>query len=131
VRPRGGDRVGDGLLVAATATSACGDHARAVELARAARDLRPGDGRLAFIVGERLADAGDPTAAQVFADLLVCGARGRTWHRHEVAARLVALATDPAASRRVLDALDAPRDCEPVDTPDLAGYLESLRAKLK
>jgi tetratricopeptide (TPR) repeat protein len=121
----------DGLLVAATAAAACGDHARAVELARAARDLRPGDGRLAFTVGERLADAGDPGAAQVFADLLICGAHGRTWHRHEVAARLVALATDPAAARRVLDALDARRECAPVDTPDLAGYLESLRAKLK
>jgi tetratricopeptide (TPR) repeat protein len=121
----------DALLVAATATAACGDHARAIELARAARDLRPGDGRLSFNVGERLADAGDPAAAQVFADLLICGAHGRTWHRHEIAARLVALATDPAASRRVLDALDAPRKCQPVDTPDLTGYLESLRTRLK
>jgi tetratricopeptide (TPR) repeat protein len=89
------------LLVATSAAAACGDHARAIELARAARDLRPGDGRLAFNFGERLADAGDPTAAQVL------------------------------TARRVREALDAPRACSPVDAPDLTGYLASLRAKLK
>lgn len=119
------------LLVAANAAAACGDHAHAIELARAARDRRPGDGRLAFNLGERLADAGDPDAVGVYADLLICGAHGRSWHRHELAARLVALATDPAASRRVREALDAPRTCPPVDTPELTGYLESLRTKLK
>lgn len=119
------------LLVAASAAAACGDHAHGIELARAARDRRSGDGRLAFTLGERLADAGDPAAAQVFAELLICGAHGRAWHRHEVAARLVALATDPAASRRVLEALDAPRTCPSVDTPELTGYLASLRTKLK
>ena len=118
------------LLVATSAAAACGDHARAVELARAARDLRPGDGRLVFTLGERLADAGDPHAAQELADLLICGAHGRAWHRHEVAARLLAIATDPASSRRVLDVLDAPRACSPVDTTDLTGYLKSLRSKL-
>lgn len=117
-------------LVAARAAAACGDHARAIELARAARDLRPGDGRLAFHLGERLAEAGDPGAARAYADLLICGAHDRAWHRHEIAARLVALATDPAASRRVREALDAPRACPPVDTPELTGYLESLRTKL-
>jgi tetratricopeptide (TPR) repeat protein len=121
----------ESLLVATTAAAACGDHARAVELARAARDLRPGDGRLAFTLGERLADAGDPLAAQQLADLLICGAHGRAWHRHEVAARLLTVAKDPASSRRVLDVLDAPRACSPVDTPDLTGYLESLRTRLK
>ncbi len=119
------------LQVAANATSACGDHARAIELARTARDLRPRDGRLIFQLGERLADAGDPTAADVFVELLVCGAYGRAWHRHELAARLTALATDPAATRRVRDALDAARTCAPVDAPDLAGYVASLRTKLK
>jgi tetratricopeptide (TPR) repeat protein len=119
------------LLVAANAAAACGDHTRAIELARAARDRRPGDGRLAFNLGERLADARDPAAAQVFADLLICGAHGRAWHRHEVAARLVALGTDPAASRQVREALDAPRACPPVDTPELTDYLGSLRTKLK
>lgn len=119
------------LLVAASAAAACGDHARAVEVARAARDLRPSDGRLAFNLGEHLADAGDPAAARVLADLLICGAHGRAWHRHEVAARLVAFATDPAASRRVLEELDAPRACPPVDTPELTRYLASLRIKLK
>jgi len=119
------------LLVAASATAACGDHARAIELARAARDRRPSDGRLAFNLGERLTDAGDPAAARVFADLLICGAHGRAWHRHELAARLVALATDPAASRRVLEELDAPRACPPVNAPKLTKYLASLRTKLK
>jgi tetratricopeptide (TPR) repeat protein len=118
------------LLVATNAAAACGDHARAIELARAALDRRPGDGRLAFTLGERLADAGDPTAAQVLGDLLICGARGRAWHRHEIAARLVALGTDPTASRRVREALDAPRTCPPVDPAELTGYLESLRTKL-
>jgi tetratricopeptide (TPR) repeat protein len=119
------------LLVAAKAAAACGDHTRAIELARAARDRRPGDGRLAFNLGERIADARDPAAAQVFADLLICGAHGRAWHRHEVAARLVALGTDPAASRQVREALDAPRACPPVDTQELTNYLGSLRTKLK
>jgi tetratricopeptide (TPR) repeat protein len=119
------------LLVATSAAAACGDHARAVELARAARDLRPGDGRLAFNVGERLADASDPAATQVLTDLLICGAHGHGWHRHEVAARLVALAADPAGARRVLEALDAPHACPPADVPELTGYLASLRTKLK
>jgi len=119
------------LLIATSAAAACGDHPRAIELARAARDRRPSDGRLASTLGERLAEAGDPAAASVFADLLICGAHGRAWHRHELAAHLVALATDPAAARRVLETLDAPRACPPVDTPDLTQYLESLRIKLK
>jgi tetratricopeptide (TPR) repeat protein len=121
----------DRLLVASNAAAACGDRVRAVELARAALDRRPGDGRLVFTLGERLIAAGDPSAPRVFADLLICGARGRAWHRHEVAARLIALATDQDASRRVRDALDAPRECQPVDTPDLKQYVESLHSRLK
>jgi tetratricopeptide (TPR) repeat protein len=119
------------LLVAASAAAACGDHPRAIELARVARDQRPRDGRLVFNLGERLADAGDPTAASVLAELLICGASGRAWHRHELAARLVAIAADPEASRRVREALDAPRACPPVATEELTGYLESLRSKMK
>lgn len=128
----------DALLLASNAAAACGDRPRAVELARAARDLRPTDGRLVFTLGERLADAADPEAATVLTQLLVCGAHGRPWHRHEVAARLLSFATGPGpdsstaptAARQVLAALDAPRPCPPVDEPDLAGYLETLRAKL-
>jgi tetratricopeptide (TPR) repeat protein len=119
------------LLVASNGAAACGDHARAVELARTALERRPDDGRLVFTLGERLAGAGDPSAVRVFADLLICGARGRAWHRHEAAARLVALATDAEASRRVREALDGPRDCQPVDNPDLKQYVESLRARLQ
>jgi tetratricopeptide (TPR) repeat protein len=118
------------LLVAASGAATCGDHARAVELARAAQALRPGDGRLTFTLGEHLADAGDPAAAPVLAELLICGAHGRAWHRHEVAARLLAIAVDPAATSRVRAALDAPRTCPPVDASELAGYVDALRAKL-
>jgi tetratricopeptide (TPR) repeat protein len=118
------------LLVASTAAAACGNHAQAIELARDARDRRPGDGRLTFTLGERLADAADPTAADVLAELLVCGAHGRAWHRHEVAARLVGIATDVAAARGVLAAMKATRTCAVVDPEELTGYLESLRAKL-
>lgn len=118
------------LLVASTAFAACGDHARAIALGRAARAQRPGDGRLAFHLAERLADAGDPGAPGALVELLVCGARGRAWHRHEVAARLVAIATDAAAAARVREALAAPPACEPVEPDDLAGYVRALRSKL-
>jgi tetratricopeptide (TPR) repeat protein len=118
------------LLVAASAAATCGDHPRAVELARAAQALRPGDGRLTFTLGEHLADAGDPAAAPVLTELLICGAHGRAWHRHEVAARLLAIAVDPTGVARVRAALDAPRTCPPIDAADLAGYVDALRAKL-
>lgn len=119
------------LGVASTAAAACGDHPRAVALARAARDLRPGDGRLVFNLAERLAEAGDPAAVDALVELLVCGARGRAWHRHEIAARLLALADIPEAARHALDALDAPRACTPADASDLARYLQSIRSRLK
>jgi tetratricopeptide (TPR) repeat protein len=118
------------LLLAASAAAACGDHPRAIELARAAQALRPGDGRLTFNLGEHLADAGAAEAITVLTDLLICGAHGRPWHRHEVAARVLSLATDAAAARRAREGLGAPRTCPAVDEADLAGYRDTLRARL-
>jgi thioredoxin-like negative regulator of GroEL len=121
----------DALLTASASAAAIGDAPQAVELARHAQRKRPGDGRLAFTVAERLVEAGDrATAAAGFSELLVCGAHGRPWHRHEVAGRLVALATDAASARLVIAALDARRTCTPIDPPDLARYVETLRGKL-
>lgn len=130
------------LLLASNATAACGDRAGAVELARAALALRPADGRLLFTLGERLADAALPDAIRVLSDLLICGTHGRPWHRHEVAARLLSFAVNttlPDAKPLVLAALDPSataasspaRTCAPVDEADLAGYLVTIREKLK
>lgn len=121
----------DALLVAATAAAVTGDHPLAIELAREATRLRPTDGRLAFTLGERLAAGGDhAAAADTFAQLLVCGAHGRPWHRHEVAGHLVALARDAASARTVASALDARRSCVPADPADLADYITAARGKL-
>jgi tetratricopeptide (TPR) repeat protein len=115
----------EALLTASAAEAAAQEPARALELAQAARAQRPGDGRLVFAVGGRLAEAGRRAeAASVLVELLVCGAHGRPWHRHEVAARLVELGTDTAK------ALDAKRACTPADPTDLAGYVDGIRAKL-
>lgn len=121
----------DLLLVASTAAAVTGDHARAIELAREATRLRPTDGRLVFTLGERLAAGGDhAAAADTFAQLLVCGAHGRPWHRHEVAGHLVALASDGASARTVALVLDARRSCVPADPADLADYIAAMRVKL-
>lgn len=119
------------LLIATSAAAACGDHPRAAALARAALALRPTDGRLAFTLGERLIAAGDPGAARVFAELLLCGAHGRPWHRHEVSARLAALAGEAASRSLVVAALAAQPPCAPVEPADLAIYVDALRAQLK
>jgi tetratricopeptide (TPR) repeat protein len=127
---RAGDDV-DALLTASAAAAAIGDPKLAVELAREAQRKRPGDGRLAFTVAERLVEAGDrAAAAAAFSELLVCGAHNRPWHRHEVAGRLLALATDAASARLVIAALAARRACSPIDPPDLARYVDALRGKL-
>lgn len=110
------------LLVASSAAAITADHARAIELARQALARRPNDGRLIFTLGERLAATGDPSR---LIELLICGAHGRAWHRHEIAARLVTL-----DSATVLGALAAPPTCTPIDPTDLAGYVGAVRAKL-
>ncbi|MBA3459985.1 MAG: hypothetical protein H0T46_08485 [Deltaproteobacteria bacterium] len=111
------------LLVAASSAASAIDRELAVALARDAQALRPRDGRLAFLVAQRLADAGDTTAAaRAYADLLICGAHGRAWHRHEVAAKLRELG---AAARSVLDEKSR---CETVEPGDLEQYTSALRA---
>jgi hypothetical protein len=117
------------LVTASAAAALAGDADLAARVAREARAARPGDGRLAMLVGERLAEAGDREgAAATWAELLVCGAHGRPWHRHEVAARLVRLAE--SASAAVTRALSAPR-CPPPDPEGLASYLDQVKKRLR
>lgn len=115
------------LLVTASAGAiAATDNALAVELARLARAKRPRDGRLAFLVAQRLAEAGDArAAADGYVELLACGAHGRAWHRHEIAGRLLALG-DPAI---VQAALATRRSCVDVEPDDLSTYLAKLSAR--
>lgn len=111
------------LVTAAAGAAAASDRPLAVALVRDARRLRPTDGRLAFLLAQRLAEAGSAAgAAAGYVELLACGAHGRPWHRHEVAARLAAL--DRTA---MLAALDAPRACDVVEPADLASYVDKLR----
>jgi len=121
------------LVVTASAGAAtAGDPQLALALAVEARARRPTDGRLAFLVAQRLADAGQlAAAATAYAQLLACGAHGRPWHRHEIAGKLLALAkTAPATATLVLAAVDGKRACATVEPPDLATYVAGLRAQL-
>lgn len=112
------------LVTASAGAAAAGNPALAAALAAEARARRPGDGRLAFLLAQRLAEAGDVRAAAAgYAELLVCGAHGRAWHRHEVAARLQAL--DAAL---VQEQLARTRACT-VEPDDLATYVATLRAR--
>jgi tetratricopeptide (TPR) repeat protein len=107
------------------------DLALAITLAREAYALKPTDGRFAFQLGQKLADAGEvAAAAAAYTELLVCGKHGRPWHRHEVAGKILELATDRASSRLVIAALDAKRECATVEPADLATYFGPTRAKL-
>lgn len=118
------------LVVTASAGAAvAGDTRLAVELAREAKARRAGDGRLAFLVAQRLAEAGEHrAAASAYAELLVCGARGRPWHRHEVAGKLLELSRKDAQLRAVvLAAVAEKRACATVDPEDLATYVEGLQ----
>jgi len=116
------------IVTASSGAAAAGDAKLAVELARDARMRRTGDGRLAFLVAPRLAEAGEAKdAADAYAELLVCGAHGRAWHRHEVAGKLLALAgTSTDARTFVQAAIAARRSCETVEPADFATYLEGL-----
>jgi hypothetical protein len=123
-------RAADDLVTASAAAALAGDADLAARVAREARAARPGDGRLAMLVGERLAEAGDRDgAAATWAELLVCGAHGRPWHRHEVAARLVRLAGQAQAA--VTRALSAPRRCTAPDAEGLASYLAQVNEQLR
>ena len=124
----GRDRADPELLETASAgAAAAGDVKLALALAQEARAKRPGDGKLAFLVAQRLAEAADmAAAADAYVELLFCGAHGRPWHRHEVAGKLLQL-NQP---ERVRAALDAKRSCATVDAADLATYVTSLREGL-
>jgi hypothetical protein len=116
------------LVTASSGAAAAGNAKLAVELAREARAQRTADGRLAFLVAQRLAEAGEvKQAADAYVELLVCGAHGRAWHRHEVAGKLQTLAGTSAEARAImLAALAAKRACETVDADDLAQYITVL-----
>jgi tetratricopeptide (TPR) repeat protein len=116
------------VVTASSAAAAAGDSKRAVELAREARGLRTTDGRLAFGVAQRLAEAGETKqAADAYAELLVCGAHGRAWHRHEIAGKLQTLAgTSADAHAIVVAAVGAKRACETVEADDLSQYVTAL-----
>ena len=121
----------DPLVTAAAAAAAAGQAALAVTLAREARAVRPGDGRLAFLLGQRLAEAGDRReAARVWHQLLVCGAHGRPWHRHEVAGRLMLLGDTPAAAAQVEAVIESTPPCTAVAPRELATYLSAARRGL-
>ena len=119
------------LITASAGASAAEDAKLAVELARQARALRSGDGRLAFVVAQRLAEAGEvKDAADAYAELLVCGAHGRAWHRHEVAGKLLEIARASDAARATVQAAVASkRACETVEPDDLATYTGPLLAR--
>ena len=117
----------EALVTASNGAAAAGDGGAAIALAREARARRPGDGRLAFLLADRLAGGGDPAgAARAFTELLVCGAHGRPWHRHEVAGRLLRLA-EAGQAPAVAAALAAAPGCQPADPDDLASYLAELK----
>lgn len=117
------------FVTASAGAAAAGDTALAVALARDAHARRTGDGRLAFLVAQRLAEAGEVRgAADAYAELLRCGAHGRAWHRHEIAGKLLALAGTSAAARGVvLAAIAAKRSCATVEPDDLATYVSGLQ----
>ena len=120
----------EALLAASNAASAV-DPALAATLAQEALALAPADGRFAFQLAARLAEAGDPgAAAETYGELLVGGRHGRPWHRHELAGKLIGLATDRASAQLVLAALDRERPCPAIEPADLATYVAPLRAKL-
>ncbi len=104
---------------ASLASRYAGEHALAVTLAKEALAIRPGEGRLQSELAHRLVEAKrGPEAAIVLSSLLVCGSRGRPWHRHEVAARLVALVDEEALAASL-----AKVPCKPVEQEDLRSHL--------
>jgi hypothetical protein len=98
-----------------------GDHKAALKFAERAVASRPGDGRLLFELASRLEEAGKAVkAAEVLSDLLVCGARGQPWHRHEVAARLSKLVGVDSQNEHIRK---SEITCGVVDAEDLRQHL--------
>lgn len=109
----------DDWRMASLAHKYAGDSARAAVLAHKAVTARAGDGRLTSELAARLEEANrKDQAAQILATLLVCGAHGRPWHRHELMARLLAL-----VDAEQLERLVAAQTCSPVQPEDLKSHL--------
>jgi len=113
----------EALHLASLAFRYAGDRPGAVTHAEEALALRPGEGRLQSELAHRLDEANRiPEAAKVLSKLLVCGSRGRPWHRHEVAARLVALVGADAVATEI-----AAVACDVVDPEGLRSQLAEGR----
>ncbi len=110
----------DALHLASQAYRYAGKMVEAVRLAEEAVELRPGEGRLQSELAARLVEAGELSrASALLAKLLVCGSRGRPWHRHEVASRLaIIVGTDNVAMAAKNVA------CAAVEEDDLASFLK-------
>jgi tetratricopeptide (TPR) repeat protein len=120
-----GESAAEGLRMASLAYRYAGDAKQAVVYGRRALANRPGDGRLVFELSARLQEANNnEESARMLADLLVCGARGQAWHRHEVAASLVALVGKDFLADYIST---SSANCSPVDAEDLREHVESVR----
>ncbi|HUS67074.1 MAG TPA: hypothetical protein VMZ28_21200 [Kofleriaceae bacterium] len=128
---RAGQGNADALAFASAAASAAGDRAAALALAEEAARARPADGRLAFQVARRLDEAGrSDDALTAYATLLVCGAHGKGWHRHEIASRLLELARRAGRARAAAERLRAPLGCPRADPAELDPTLRDLLVEL-
>ncbi len=113
----------EALRLAGLAYRYAGDSKKAVHFARDAVKSRPGDGRLTFELASRLEeDSQREAAAEVLSTLLVCGARGQAWHRHEVAAQLTLLVGVKAVPSYIHK---SEASCEVVDAEDLYQHVEA------
>ncbi len=117
-----GTGAAEALRMASLGYRYAGDHQAALAYGRRSLASRPGDGRLVFELSARLEEAGKPErAVEVLSKLLVCGARGQAWHRHEVAARLSNLVGSDAINEHIGKSKIT---CAPVDAEDLRRHLE-------
>ncbi len=123
----------DALARASVAASAAGDAALALHLAREALDARPGDGRLALGLAERLEQAGRTSEAlSALARLFVCGAHSRPWHRHELAVRMGSLARERGGVVALEPLLRRAEECgTPPDPEDLVNTRATIFAQLR
>lgn len=109
----------DDWRMASLAHRYAGSPLRAVELAKLALSARPGDGRLTSELASRQEEANQKSGAKLtLTSLLVCGAHGRPWHRHEIMARLAALADEDEIKE-----LASRPTCTAVEPEDLAAHL--------
>lgn len=111
----------DDWRLASLAHKYAGSSTSAAALAKLALNARPSDGRLASELASRQEEANQIQEAKTtLTSLLVCGAHGRPWHRHEIMARLTAL-----AKVEEIKELTAKPTCKVVEPEDLAAYFLS------